>query len=188
MHLIGRQWNHWKKDQMIIIKTATKTGSSESLWDHHGTPGALKTPIIFLKIQKLSRYMWTICWTISFRHKDITETSEEHWGKNYINANIFFFKHGERKSGIEHDFQISAFDTNALTHTHTRTLSVSSTLCENTQSKSTKSKSYTSMWLNISYCCHILQKLCFIHLTSVDIIHLQNKIYISALFHGATSF
>lgn len=58
---------------------------------------------------------------------------------------FFFFKHGERKSGIEHDFQISAFDTNALTHTHTRTLSVSSTLCENTQSKSTKSKSYTSM-------------------------------------------
>ncbi len=67
----------------------TKIVSSESIWDHHGTPGALKTPIIFLKIQKLSRYMWTICWTISFRHKDITETSEEHWGKNYINANIF---------------------------------------------------------------------------------------------------
>lgn len=67
----------------------TKIVSSESIWGHHGTPGALKTPIIFLKIQKLSRYMWTICWTISFRHKDITETSEEHWGKNYINANIF---------------------------------------------------------------------------------------------------
>lgn len=33
-----------------------------------------------------------------------------------------------------------------------------------------------------------IAKLCFTHLTSVDIIHLQNKIYISALFHGATSF
>lgn len=34
-----------------------------------------------------------------------------------------------------------------------------------------------------------IAKLCFTHLTSVDIIHLQNKIYnISAFFHGATSF
>jgi len=94
--------------------------------------------------------MWTICWTISFRHKDITETSEEHWGKNYINANIFFFKSWWEKSGIEHDCQISAFDTNTRTHTQ-YTLFQSQTHSK----QSTKSKCYTSMWLNISYCCHI---------------------------------
>lgn len=36
--------------------------------------------------------MGYFCWTISiFRHKDSTETSEEHWGKNYIDANVYIY-------------------------------------------------------------------------------------------------
>lgn len=85
----------WKTDQMTIIKTKLLSTSRSiglvpcgmtwskdtvfqsdiimtSSW-HPWSPE--DTNNFLLKIQKLSRYMWTICWTISFRHKDITETS-----------------------------------------------------------------------------------------------------------------
>lgn len=64
-----------------------------------------------------------------------------------------------------------------LTHTHSNI----HYMWNHIQSNNTKvtqtnlENSDTGMWLNISYCCH---KLCFIHLTLVNIIHLQNKIYI----------
>lgn len=62
-----------------------------------------------------------------FRHKDSTETSEKHWGKNYIDANVYiyisFFPQTE-KSGIEYHFILYLiwlvhFSTNTHTYAHT---------------------------------------------------------------------